>query len=44
MNGDIKQQVCLRCTWIWYPKKPKKPKVCPHCKSPYYNIPRKVKA
>ena len=28
---------CKRCGHQWYPRKPKKPKVCPKCKSPYWN-------
>lgn len=32
---------CLRCGHIWEPKHPNdKPKVCPKCKSPYWNRPR----
>ena len=34
---------CKRCNWTWYPKFEKMPKVCPHCKSPYWSIERKVK-
>ena len=31
---------CLRCGHTWYPKKPVEPKVCPKCKSPYWNKPK----
>ena len=34
---------CERCRWEWVPKFDKAPRVCPHCKSPYWNIPRKKK-
>ena len=34
---------CLRCGHIWWPKTPDKPRVCPKCKSPYYDRPRKKK-
>ena len=37
---------CNRCKHKWHPKTNKKPKVCPECKSPYWDKPRikKVKA
>ena len=34
---------CERCKHTWYPRTPKKPKVCPSCKTPYWNEPRKIK-
>jgi len=36
---------CLRCTHQWVPRKSTKgdPKVCPKCKSPYWNKVRKSK-
>ena len=35
---------CLRCKHEWVPNKPDvKPRVCPHCKSPYWDRERKVK-
>lgn len=39
---DIRQLVCLRCGYCWYPRRPQLPKVCPNlkCKSPYWHIPR----
>jgi len=41
----IKKQKCLRCDHKWYPKpgkdgKVKKPKVCPKCKSVYWDTPK----
>jgi len=38
---------CERCTHEWIPRKPWNegdplPTVCPKCKSPYWNKPRKV--
>lgn len=38
--------VCERCSHEWMPKKPwiegeELPTVCPKCKSPYWNRPRK---
>ena len=28
---------CKRCGWGWFPRAPKLPKVCPKCKSSYWN-------
>lgn len=33
---------CLRCHHEWVPRKPTTPKVCPTCKSPYWNLPRRA--
>ena len=34
---------CTRCKHIWMPRHgvKEKPKVCPSCKSPYWDIPRR---
>jgi predicted Zn-ribbon and HTH transcriptional regulator len=32
---------CERCTHEWIPTSEKEPAVCPKCKSPYWNRPRK---
>lgn len=35
---------CERCGHIWRPREgTKEPKVCPKCKSPYWNTPKKDK-
>jgi len=35
---------CERCGHIWTPRDTsKEPMVCPKCKSPYWNIPRRRK-
>jgi hypothetical protein len=37
---------CLRCKYVWISNaklKGIKPKFCPNCKSPYWDIPRKRK-
>lgn len=34
---------CKRCKHIWIPRANKKPKVCPKCKSPYWDIERRNK-
>lgn len=40
----VKGFECTRCGEKWIPKNIKvKPITCPHCKSPYWNIPRKKK-
>lgn len=31
---------CKRCGHSWHPRKPQKPRVCPKCKSPYWDTPR----
>jgi len=31
---------CLRCQHEWIPNRPFEPKVCPKCKSPYWNKPK----
>lgn len=37
--------VCERCTHQWLPReKDREPRVCPKCKSPYWNTPRRDKA
>jgi len=48
--GKIKLDgyICERCNHIWAPRfiknnPQKKPLVCPKCKSPYWNIPKKIK-
>ena len=32
---------CLRCNHEWVPREEEQPKVCPKCKSPYWNTPRR---
>jgi hypothetical protein len=34
--------LCLRCGYAWVPRVAI-PRECPHCKSQYWNIPRRVK-
>ena len=34
---------CLRCGHTWVPRKEDKPRQCPNCHSPYWDIPRKEK-
>jgi predicted Zn-ribbon and HTH transcriptional regulator len=33
---------CQRCGKTWNPRSINSPKNCPHCKSPYWDKPRKV--
>ena len=38
----VKGYRCERCGHEWIPREPKeKPRVCPKCKSPYWDRPRK---
>lgn len=37
----IKILKCKRCNHEWASKNPDKVRVCPKCKSPYWNTPRK---
>jgi predicted Zn-ribbon and HTH transcriptional regulator len=32
---------CERCQHEWFPRGPVKPKVCPKCKSPYWDTPKR---
>ena len=32
---------CERCQWEWVPRVDYAPRVCPSCKSPYYDRPRR---
>ncbi len=34
--------VCERCGHEWYPRGAEKPRVCPSCKSPYWDRPRQT--
>jgi len=40
----VKGYRCNRCGHEWIPKGSDEPMVCPKCKSPYWNKPRKKKA
>lgn len=37
----LKQLQCKRCEYSWVARI-ENPKVCPNCKSPYWNTPRKA--
>jgi len=34
---------CERCGHKWLPRNDNAPIVCPKCKSPYWNMPKKIK-
>ena len=34
---------CERCGHEWVPRNQEEPRVCPKCKSPYWNRPRKAR-
>ncbi len=38
----LKGYQCERCSHKWVPREEESPKVCPKCKSPYWNTPRKL--
>ena len=38
----MKELKCLRCSHKWYPRTPKIPKLCPSCKSKYWQEKRNV--
>jgi DNA-directed RNA polymerase subunit RPC12/RpoP len=33
----LERYKCLRCKHEWIPRSDEKPKVCPHCHSPYWD-------
>lgn len=41
MKVRLQFLTCLRCLGKWIPRT-EAPRRCPHCKSPYWNKPRKV--
>lgn len=44
VNITVKGYKCERCNYQWIPRKAAEhPKVCPRCKSPYWDKPRKAK-
>lgn len=36
-HSPMKVMRCNRCMHVWWPKKNSPPRVCPRCKSPYWN-------
>lgn len=41
----LKGWLCERCSHLWVPReKDRKPRVCPKCKSPYWDRPRRSAA
>ena len=41
MEIEVKVYKCERCKHEWVPRKKEMPIVCPRCKSPYWNKPKK---
>lgn len=37
----VKQYTCLRCSYKWLPRKEVRSIICPNCKTPYWNKPRR---
>jgi predicted Zn-ribbon and HTH transcriptional regulator len=40
VETTIQAHKCLRCGHVWIPRKKEKPRVCPKCKSPYWDKPK----
>ena len=40
----VEGYLCERCSHVWVPQRRtvSEPKICPRCKSPYWNKPRKL--
>ena len=38
----LKGYQCERCNHVWVPREKEYPRVCPKCKSPYWDRPRKI--
>ena len=38
---EVTAYKCDRCRHQWIPREKEKPTICPKCKSPYWNKPRK---
>ena len=41
---NIKIYTCKRCSHMWANRKNQKPRVCPKCKSPYWDTDRRKKS
>ena len=41
MTISMKKCICERCKHEWITRSIKKPTVCPKCKNPYWDIPKK---
>ena len=37
MSRTIKQNKCLRCGHLWWPRTAERPRTCPKCRSPYWD-------
>lgn len=35
-------RTCTRCGHTWIARRPNPPKQCPHCTTPYWNVPRRA--
>jgi len=42
MRVEISQVKCLRCNHTWTPRK-RDVRICPKCRSPYWDVPRSRK-
>jgi ribosomal protein L37E len=41
--NKMKENICKRCGKTWYQRKPEKSRVCPKCRSPYWDKERVMK-
>jgi hypothetical protein len=39
---EVEGYRCARCGHVWVPRKPEHPRVCPRCKSPFWDRERKL--
>ena len=42
-DAFIEEVTCLKCNHSWWPSRPGVPKRCARCKSPYWNVPKKLR-
>lgn len=40
-GGSLVSHECTRCGHVWYPRSPDRPRICPKCKSPYWDKARR---
>lgn len=38
----VEKRTCTRCGHVWWPRMETIPRICPKCKSPYWDVPRKA--
>jgi predicted Zn-ribbon and HTH transcriptional regulator len=38
----VTKRTCTRCGHQWWPRMEEPPRICPKCKSPYWDVPRRA--